>query len=1021
VKADFWDIESLRNVFLLSNYLQDENTVEIYYLADDPKLCADPRFAEAAAERVHGRNANFAGGSVRLYSLTEKEANVRLAETFGLSDAWPAVNDPDARSSYPKEFRIRCDTDPDYDDEKDPYFFGYNSYNYDTAMLSAYFSEAWKTDASVSGSADFSPVSAGFLRSVNNDLFSPQFRGNMSLYLTQKKQERKNGAAYFGPRDYRDPRYLIRRNMLLTGRHLDLARLNEKQRHVRLKRLLGTIGCQILESDRLASGQDVIRSADELYDLIAYNVSDCVNAARLFEQPLYQTQFSLKKQLLKTYPELIYQQKADRYEPDIAPSKVRRDRLMIDSSSAQFVTLALCPYGHLKDIETVSFDYPSREKAEELGVPVVNVLDETRKFFYSHFPQPELRRQFDEILAYYRSIEGKNFNSSKNYQMDYPGHTEVSPLESIPLTRSFLPYFDRDGNPTSCYANFSIGGVHGAEYNKALYEADLAEWEQYKKDLAELQEARPDPADCYRLGPQITLKDGRTVRRSQFLTGSSAAKAQYRSPEEKKPELFPNHGMKMNDRYSYTSADAANHEDFTSYYPNMLRMMRAFWNDGLGYDRYAEIFDQKQKYGRLMKDPSLTQHERGEYRSMREGTKLLLNSASGAGDTNYDSNIRMNNQIISMRAIGQMFTWRIGQAQAYEGSRIVSTNTDGLYSVMEEERNNEILRKESADIGVEIEPEVTYLISKDANNRLEFSNPDPDSTDGEITSAAGGTLACREGPNPSKALAHPAIVDWLLAEYLVAASKHRNGLTLADPFDEKLGMEILRAALDPENPRPEFDSRTKRLLMFQNMLASGSEEAVSFHFGLTDDDPGHPVVLLRDNRVFIMKDGTPGTYHLRAAKARVITAAMQKKRLRDGEPAQVIEPAAMEVLRANGIAEAPAGRDVKAENISGIDPDWYMLVENRDLYCLTEEEAGNILSHLDFGKYLELVRTAFDNNWRNHMPERTCGAGPGNPAPEAWRGENREDAGGKAGDREDPCSADGQIDLFSYFRMKEKN
>ena len=38
------------------------------------------------------------------------------------------------------------------------------------------------------------------------------------------------------------------------------------------------------------------------------------------------------------------------------------------------------------------------------------------------------------------------------------------------------------------------------------------------------------------------------------------------------------------------------------YYPNLLRMMMAFFNKGLGYDRYAEIFDQKQEYGKKMKD-----------------------------------------------------------------------------------------------------------------------------------------------------------------------------------------------------------------------------------------------------------------------------------------------------------------------------------------------------------------------------------------------------------------------------------
>ena len=43
----------------------------------------------------------------------------------------------------------------------------------------------------------------------------------------------------------------------------------------------------------------------------------------------------------------------------------------------------------------------------------------------------------------------------------------------------------------------------------------------------------------------------------------------------------------------------------------MLRMLKAFYNLGLGYDRYAEIFDNKQNYGFLMKpkNANLTQEQ----------------------------------------------------------------------------------------------------------------------------------------------------------------------------------------------------------------------------------------------------------------------------------------------------------------------------------------------------------------------------------------------------------------------------
>ena len=128
----------------------------------------------------------------------------------------------------------------------------------------------------------------------------------------------------------------------------------------------------------------------------------------------------------------------------------------------------------------------------------------------------------------------------------------------------------------------------------------------------------------------------------------------------------------------------------------------------------------------------------------------------------------MNNTIISMRIIGQLFTWRIAQAQAYEGARIIGTNTDGLYTIMrrpghtlEEDIafNNKILEEESAEIGVEIEPEDMYLISKDTNNRMEINIEKH-----FVDKAGGGSLACFTGPQVTNSLDHPAILDWGLTE-----------------------------------------------------------------------------------------------------------------------------------------------------------------------------------------------------------------------------------------------------------------
>ena len=162
--------------------------------------------------------------------------------------------------------------------------------------------------------------------------------------------------------------------------------------------------------------------------------------------------------------------------------------------------------------------------------------------------------------------------------------------------------------------------------------------------------------------------------------------------------------------------------------------------------------------------------------SKRSGVKLLLNSASGAGDTEFEgSPIRMNNMIISMRLIGQLFSWMIGQAQTLEGARIISTNTDGLYSAdIDLETNNRVLDEQSERIHVLIEPEELLLVSKDSNNRIELAVPPAyaDGTakpqDAKILSASGSSLACWRKPSPTNSLAHPAALDRAMAVYLRA-------------------------------------------------------------------------------------------------------------------------------------------------------------------------------------------------------------------------------------------------------------
>lgn len=1053
----YYDIESLNNVFTLATFTPHTNAVEVFYLVDpsDDELSTTlttsgidvPKIWQSIVEK----NPAYTGGPgqrpMTFWDLSTLEANERLASVFGLSDA-EYVNNPKSESTYPAAFRITCDTDPEYDPlTRHPYLAGYNSFAYDTVMLAVYLMEAF---GHVGPGTPFVPVSAAAMRAHNNQLFSDEFRSYMPGYLTK-------GAVADGE-GWNSVPHKIRQSMLNTGRHIDIARLNEAQQRVGLKRLLGMLGRQILESDKLGGHNAKLTTMDELIDLLSYNVSDVVGLEKLFRHSTYASAFDLKKALLDEYPETIYDKKHDSYAPDCRPSKVRRGRLTPDASSAKFVGLILSPYGNLDDIETVSFMYPSEQVAKEQGIPRVNVLESSREFFFESITDPAARAAFVEVYEYYRSIEGKNFNDSEEYAQCYPlSSRPVSYLAHIPKAPNNLPYFAADGTPSTCFATFSTGGIHGAEANVTAYQMEVIEYQEAQLALEEAKHYFPDPCDLIaeakRQAALVVLPDGTEISYRAVLLGSDPEKVHYRktppkaepdsgwmitkaqefypepsdllalakeephrltlpndrvvdyrkvlanttqkdaayrnAPQKRYPELFvakTDGSTKLNPKYTFTSAAAATHEDFTSYYPNMLRNMSAFYNEPLGQDRYAKIFFDKERYGREMKQPGISAEEKTHLAALRNGTKLILNTASGAGDTTHKTPIRMNNVIISMRIIGQLFSWRIGQAQTLAGARIISTNTDGLYSVLDEETNNRVLAEQAALIHVDIEPEPLLLVSKDSNNRLELEVPEDPTRkwNTKIISASGASLSCHAGPHPTKSLAHPAVLDHGLAQYLrliigeYQPEWRTEPLSLSEPMDRVVGRKILTAVVEKDDP-------VHAAQLFQNVIAA-SMGSITYPFaadawveGEGPDEIRNPRALQHFNRIFVVKRGTPGAVSLRAAGAWAVTAASAARRQRDGANPVSTDPVARIILRQQGLARdsrdaqqhgltlLPQNQDVAVRKISGIDPTWSVLVLNDDLHCLSPDRLSALLECLDLEVYTQMLAESFEGNWMNSV------------------------------------------------------
>ena len=971
-KFCFYDIEALPNFFTISLYFPHHHHLDIYYLDDDHLISRYwDEFSQKVRPYILNTNQNLTPNvTISIHDLKFEATNHKLAKTFG-------IYTPDAGfERLLINGHLQTGLTPpvtDVETEKGEhhlYFMGYNSYNYDLTMLALYFGEVYQQKIYQPNTElfipciTFKPCQASIMRAFNDELFSADFINRMPKRLIYERGSPLTRSV--GQQNWKAIPHQIRKKMLQTGRHIDVARLNEKQAKVGLKRLLGMLGYQIKEADVMKKVTDI----NDLIDRISYNISDVINLEQLFLHPLYKSSFDLKRGMLIQYPETVFNKRTNEYAPDIYDytkqnkPNLRWNRLSPDSSSANFAALTLSPYSELDDTPSVSFLYPAKEKAQELGIPQVDVLEEAKKFFYQHFKNhSEALAAFDRIYEFYSMIRGHNFNASRKYAARYPNNPPKSAAD-LKGFHTNLHYYDANGEKTSCFVTFSIGGIHGQEMSKQAYQQDLDDYLLFNQHLKLARAIYPVATDLAK-AKTITL-DGITYKSKQFLTPKSNMRvASYRESVGKCPKLLADDGS-LNKRYSYTTVGVANHNDFTSYYPLLLVMLYAFYNVDLGYDRYTQMYHQKEEYGNLAAEATAAgDHEQAKvYTLLRSGVKLILNAASGAGDTAFDNPIRMNNQIISMRIIGQLFAWRVGQEQALKGAIVPSTNTDGLYTLLDEALNNKIVASISQAINVDIKPKRLSLITKDANTRIELSEDMS-----KVIDASGGGLGHRDGPDPKLLISRPAIVDWCLIEYLRRYGPNQE-------FNKNKALQIIKSYRQPNWP-----------LMFQNILASSTGKG-RFVYGeknpLNEDEwtpkDEHPIILQHYNRVFYVKENAENTVHLRTAVAAKINTKSIAKRNKLNEPRVQNNALASHVLQSNGV-DPPlptSNYEAKITKVHGINQEWHCLIRNDDLHLLSSKQQKELYLSLNFNNYISLVKESYEDSWRNKVTNehytKRCGS-----------------------------------------------
>lgn len=1039
----FYDVESLSNVFTTAWWFPNPkvNAIILSYLDDDHliKNEQDENYIRDYIYRLHPRlkkaqtqivfeNLSSTGcinDFVGRNGNTQPALGMQtFAKRMGLTNSKTylnvAVNKRGAEGNgwrYDPAYYPVKQTDPDYDANRHGYRFGYNSTNYDLSIIAhalsqlhdAHFTPGY-TNRPVLWDSNI-PIQASQLRAFNDDLFDDAWRGQMAMRLAHPPGTDPNS---FG--DFTAPAWIMRKGWLLSGRYIDVSRLNEKLQKVGLKRLLGMLGLRIMESDKLDNNTH-IDTLEQLADLIAYNISDVVNLQTLFEHKVYQNSFNVRGKLLETYPQTVYDHKHERPKDGREPQadvgnymNIRRDRLARDSTSAKFVELAIAPYTPIKDIETVSFMYPSKIEAKKLGITPTDILEDTKAFFEKNItsdPNDQAHKDFMQVYAFYDHIRGENFNASKAYKEHYGANARearngqyVRQLMSEFNTNLFYQRKDENGNVhrTSCLANFSIGGIHGAEINTKRYNDDMQECRLEGAIQNYVESLYPSAVDALngptyiRLPATLVLtdrvkkkvKDDGTIKIREFVkSGSTKKKAEWRAvPPVDLFKKAPNGNWTVQDKYSYVSTGPSHHEDFTSYYPLLLSRLSVFINpqyhgykaNGDPADPYYDMFLERAAKKKQWKDKSLPQIVRDLAGVEQESRKLLINAASGAGDATFDNNIRANNAIISMRIIGQLFAWRIGQAEALAGARVPSTNTDGLYTMdISAEDNDRILTSIANDMHIGIEPErLDRFVTKDSNNRLEVE-------DGKIASAKGGTLNSWKGPQPTQSLDHAAIIDHILAKYL-AADRFENPAD--EPFDrayaEQLIGEFIKEKLQAGAPQ-------EALKFFQWIIASATSTHRYAYAKLTNVHTGEVTIknLQHYNRIFLIKfENADVRQEIQLATRRVIdknTWAKRQKAYKSGEclrrdlwqhdadALQILMQNGLDLLTQNNDPSAPHYKDeAKTNKIRTMPANQHVAIFNQSIVDVPNDQAIQMINALDLAAYVNILEKTFQS-WSNQI------------------------------------------------------
>lgn len=462
---------------------------------------------------------------------------------------------------------------------------------------------------------------------------------------------------------------------------------------------------------------------------------------------------------------------------------------------------------------------------------------------------------------------------------------------------------------------------------------------------------------------------------SDYTTGT------YKSAKFKKPKKLPN----ITKYTSTIDTKQAVHIDISSYYPTLIALLHVFSSKdehGNQIDLYGELLNDRLKIKSSLPEDLSTWSDKDYYnQSIELLDKLLLNSASGAADADYDNNIVVGNKIMRMRLSGQIIitilAFLISEADGVPNS----VNTDGIYSNdISLDEANQIIKSWAKTFNLSADGEIIdHFISKDSNNRLEIVYSEKAGKE-IVASASGGTISHHKGTNADKNIALPPIIDKTLVEYLY---QHKTPL---DTFDEPWVWQYINDIRDQEflkqhqlvteafsnsdmKERAEIlqnarDSLSKTLTFFQHIVTSNPNK---LRFITFEDDNGKPIYKSPINRVFFIDpnciDEIPESPFKQNLHPTLMKLIVINKTVNEN-------PEAVAIAKTTGLINRHDVQELLAQHghisesaISNIDPEIIVTIQNQDLKYTNPD----ILNCLDIDAYVKIVKIQWENWSQKHL------------------------------------------------------